>query len=496
MTARDATLVDRLRRHAERTPDRRAYTFPRDGESDEVHLSCRELDEQARAVAALLQERSARGERAILLYPPGLEFIPAFLGCLNAQVAAVPVYPPDPFRLGRTLPRLQAITRDARPAVILTESLLFPLAEQFAADAPDLAAVEWIDTSGGLAGREADWRDPGIDPASLAMIQYTSGSTATPKGVQVTNANLWYNEPLIQTSLQLSEESVAVSWLPVYHDMGLIGHALQPLFTGFPAVLLPPIDFLLRPWRWLAAVTHYRGTISSAPNFAYDLCVRKVTPEEREGLELSRWNRALNGSEPGRAETLERFLQTFGPYGFCREALHPVLGLAEATLFVSGAHPSTAPLTLAVSANGLAHGVIEPIEPESKDCTLLVACREPPAGIEIAVVDPVTRADMRPGRTGEIWLGGPTVAVGYWERPEETRETFEARGADGSGPFLRTGDLGFVAENQLFITGRLKDLIIIRGRNHYPQDIEATAAASHPAVRRGAAAAFSIVEQG
>jgi amino acid adenylation domain-containing protein len=359
-----------------------------------------------------------------------------------------------------------------------------------------LRPLHWLTTDRLGEGLEEAWREPGVGGDALAFLQYTSGSTAAPKGVMLTHSNLLHNEELIRHAFRQSAESVIVGWLPLYHDMGLIGNVLQPLYLGARCVLMSPVSFLQQPLRWLRAVSNYRGTTSGGPNFAYDLCVRKIPEAQRAGLDLSSWSVAFNGAEPIRRETLESFAGAFAPHGFRREAFSPCYGLAEATLIVSGGSQSPAPVVRHVEAKALeAHRVVEAARGE--DERALVGCGGALPDQRIAVVDWATLKECAPGAVGEIWVSGPSVAQGYWGHPEESERTFAARLADtGEGPFLRTGDLGFMHEGELFVTGRLKDLIIIRGRNHYPQDIELTAEQSHRALRPGCGAAFAVADGG
>jgi amino acid adenylation domain-containing protein len=483
-TSEIQTLVALLRHRALRRPDHRAYTFLLDGEGEAVHLSYGELDRQARSIAARLQALGVQGERALLLYPPGLQYAAAFFGCLYAGVTAVPVYPPRP---NRPDPRFLAILSDARARVVLTTSDILPNAERLL---PAAAPVVWLATDGLDRERAEEWNDPGVGPDQLAFLQYTSGSTSAPKGVMVSHGNLIHNERLIQRAFGVTAESVVVGWLPLYHDMGLIGNLLQPLWAGCSCVLMSPVDFLQKPLRWLSALSRYGGTVSGGPNFAYDLCARKVRPEDRAALDLSRWEVAFNGAEPVRAETLDRFAAAFASCGFRREALFPCYGLAEATLFVTGAGRAEAPVVGRFRAPQL-----ERNEAVADEAGRPLVSSGRAIEQELAIVDP-EGARLPAGKVGEIWVAGPSVAQGYWSRPEPSEATFRARAADGSGPWLRTGDLGFLAEGELFVTGRAKDLVIIRGRNHYPQDIELTVERSHPSLRPGCAAAFSVEEAG
>jgi amino acid adenylation domain-containing protein len=489
----NCSLVEVLRWRATNQSDHQGYTFLVDGETEEVHLTYTELDCRARAIGTELQRLHISGERALLLYPPGLEYIAAFFGCLYAGVVAVPAYPPDPARLDRTLPRLQAIVDDARPAVALTTSQILPLAELLAAQAPSLQAVHWIATDTIASDQAAAWHAPLIDQDTLAFIQYTSGSTAAPKGVVLTHGNLLHNSALIHQGFKHTSASQGVIWLPPYHDMGLIGGIIQPLYGGFPVTLMSPIAFLQKPLRWLQAISRTRATTSGGPNFAYDLCVRKITPQQQAGLDLSSWTVAFNGAEPIRQATLERFAATFAPCGFRSTAFYPCYGLAEATLIVTGGDAAAPAVARTLQGPMLERNQAVAADTAQPNSRTLVGCGQSLPAHTIVIVDPHTLSRCAPDQIGEIWVAGPSVAQGYWGRPDETAHTFAARLAQSDdGPFLRTGDLGFMQDAELFVTGRLKDLIIIRGRNHYPQDIELTVEQSHPALRPGCSAVFMI----
>jgi acyl-CoA synthetase (AMP-forming)/AMP-acid ligase II len=470
-----STLVEILRGRALDQPDRRAYTFLVDGETEEIHLTYGELDRQARVVAATLQDRKAEGERALLLYPPGLDYIAALFGCLYAGVTAVPVYPPDPSRLQRTLPRLQAIAKDSQSKIVLTTERMYDMGNFFLEQAPDLKRLSWLTTDGSTEGTEDGWRTPGLSSEALAVLQYTSGSTGSPKGVMLSHRNLLHNSAQIAEKFGHTPLSQGVIWLPPYHDMGLIGGILQPLCAGFPCTLMSPLHFLQKPIRWLEAVTRYGATTSGGPNFAYELCVRKIPPERRAGLDLSTWEVAFCGAEPIRKETWEKFADAFRSCGFRHEAFYPCYGLAEATLIASGGERLTSPGSF-----------------EKMDAPAVIDCGGALKDQKIIIVNPESQSLCLPEQIGEIWISGPSVAQGYWKRPQETQQTFQAYLDDsGEGPFLRTGDLGFLRDSRLFVTGRLKDLIIIGGQNHYPQDIERTVEEAHPAIRPGCSAAFS-----
>lgn len=486
------TIFHVLRWRAEHQPQRRAYTYLRDGEDDATDISYGELDRRARAIAAALRQRARPGDRALLLYPSGLEFIAAFLGCLYASVIAVPAYQPNP-RLERTLTRVRAITADARPAVVLSTASLLSAASGLAASDPVFSDPTWLatDAEGDEAG---SFREEAIDQGTLAFLQYTSGSTSMPRGVMVTHGNLMNNASVLQRVLGLTEDSVAVSWLPLFHDMGLIGVVLQGLYAGFPCVLMSPAAFTQRPIRWLRAMTRYRGTFSTAPDFAYAMCTRQIDEADRGTLELSSWTAAVNGAEPVRPDTLDDFATAFGPCGFKRETLTPCYGLAESTLIVSGGPLPSGPVVLRAKEGALRRGTVAVTEDQGKP---LASSGQILPGYRAVIADPQTRVPCLAGQIGEIWLAGPSVASGYWDSPASTAATFSARlaGTD-EGPFLRTGDLGFIRDEQLFITSRLTDLIIVRGSNHAPQDIERTAEGSHPALRPGSGIAFSIEDGG
>jgi acyl-CoA synthetase (AMP-forming)/AMP-acid ligase II len=490
--AEASTLLEILQWRAFHQRNKPAYTFLLDGEAEELHLTYGELDRQARAIACCLQLWGLTGQRALLFYPSGLDYIAAFFACLYAGVVAVPAYPP---RLNRNLLRLQAIVTDSGTTVGLSTRATISRMKSRLAQTPNLNSLQWLETDSVDQSLAAKWSEPSITGDTLAFLQYTSGSTAEPKGVMVSHRNLLHNEQMIQRAFEHTEESTFVSWLPLYHDMGLIGNVLQPLYVGARCILMAPEAFLLRPSRWVEAISRYRGRTSGGPNFAYDLCVRKIRPEQLAGLDLTNWTRAFNGSEPVRLDTIERFASAFAPYGFRREAFYPCYGLAEATLFVSGG-PRSRPVHRKVESTALRQNRVAPcVDGESGH--VLVACGEWPPNLQIAIVNPASLTRCLPHEVGEIWVSGSSVAAGYWSRPQETENTFRAYLADsGEGPFLRTGDLGFFLEGQLFVAGRLKDVIIVAGSNHYPQDIEATVEQAHPTLRAGCCAAFSVDVEG
>ncbi|HLO87423.1 MAG TPA: condensation domain-containing protein [Nostocaceae cyanobacterium] len=482
-----ATVVELLRYRSLVQAEAEAFTFLEDGEKAVATLTYQELDWQSRAIASQLQALQLTGERALLLYPPGLDYLVAFFGCLYAGVVAVPAYPP---RNHRNTPRIQAILKDAAAAIILTTSAVLPQIQSLLTASADIQNLQWLTTDNINFIQANDWQKPVITPDTLAFLQYTSGSTGIPKGVMLTHGNLLHNAAMTYICMEHSPNSKFITWLPVYHDMGLIGGVLQPLYGGFPCKMMSPVAFLQQPFRWLQAISDYRGTTSGAPNFAYDLCVEKITAEQRAQLDLSSWDVAFNGAEPVRQKTLERFSETFAECGFRPQAFYPCYGMAEATLMIAGTTKSALATTIKVEKTGLEQNqVIETIDDNS---ITLVGCDLPLPEQQIVITHPDNLTLCQEDEVGEIWVSSPSVGHGYWHRQEETQVTFQAYLKDKkAGTFLRTGDLGFLHNGQLFITGRAKDLIIIRGRNLYPQDIEITAENSHPALRLSGCAAFA-----
>jgi acyl-CoA synthetase (AMP-forming)/AMP-acid ligase II len=483
-------FVSLLRHRADLTPDRLALRVLVDGEQDVREITYSQLEERARAIAVVLRESTRPGDRVLLLYPSGIDFIAAFLGCLFSGTVAIPVSPPHPARIERTLGKLMNIAEDAGVTTVLCSDWLYGAGRTASAENPQLGRFRWINTDEISNSAASAWTVPEITPDSLAFLQYTSGSTGFPKGVMVSHRGLLLHGESASRAFTLTENSVWVSWLPLYHDMGLVGGVLLPLQVGCPSVLMSPLHFLQRPLRWLQAVSRYGGTICAAPNFAYELCAQRIKDEEKEDLDLCSWTHALNGSEPVRARTLDAFAQAFERCGFRRSALHPGYGMAEATLVVSCARKAEEPWIPVVHKGELEKGRVE-LVPEGHPEAQRVCSVGAPVGLTARVVDPETQELAPAGTTGEIWLSAPFIAQGYWNRAEETERTFKARIAStGEGPFLRTGDLGFVLDGELFISGRLKDLIILGGRKIHPPDLEGTVEAVHPAVRSGGVAAF------
>jgi acyl-CoA synthetase (AMP-forming)/AMP-acid ligase II/acyl carrier protein len=484
-------LIQLLQERAATHP-RQGYRFLIDGDADgpTIELNYQELDARAKSIAVALQEISQPGDRALLLYPPGLDYIAGFFGCLYAGVIAVPAYPPETARLSRTLPRVLSILSDAEAHLILSTEALCKEQTSFIEHAPLLQKARFLATDT-LKDRSIEWSAPQITEDSIAFLQYTSGSTSSPKGVIVTHQNLLHTLEDMGVGWDHHEQSVLVSWLPTFHDLGLIYGVLQPLFGGFRGVLFSPSAFLQQPLRWLRAISKYRGTHSAAPNFAFDLCSKKAPIQEH--LDLSCWRVSLNAAEPVRAETISRFHRVFAPYGLRETVVTPGYGLAEATLKVSTVHADETARSLSLSTEALSKGRVV-LDATTKNTSQIVSCGRATLGAVIEIVDPETKT--RTSGVGEIWVQSRSVAKGYWGRPTESAETFLARLSEKGGPFLRTGDLGFLYAGELFITGRLKDLIIIDGKNFYPQDLELTATNVHPGLRPGCGAAFSMERDG
>ncbi len=488
-----SNLVELLRHRAQHQGDDAGFQYLTDGERVLQQWTYADLDRKARAIAASLQAMEMEGERALLLYPSGLDFVAAFFGCLYAGVTAVPAYPP---RRNRNMARIDAIANDAEAKIALTTFEVLERVQTMITDTPALQRIRWRATDQWDADQADQWRRPDVHGETLAFLQYTSGSTGTPKGVMLTHSNLMHNSAMITYAFEHSRSGSGCFWLPLYHDMGLIGGILQPLYMGRPNTLLSPTHFLQKPVRWLQAISQSGSTISGGPNFAYDLCAEKVTAEQKRSLDLSRWSLAFNGAEPVRAETIERFSKAFAECGFRREAFYPCYGLAEATLIVTGGYKQSPPVVRSFDAHALEKHDVVAVESPSPGDRELVGSGGNLLDQTIVIADPDTGVPCAGNRVGEIWVSGPSVAEGYWRREEETRQTFGARLADGRGPFLRTGDLGFLADGELFVTGRLKDLIIIRGVNFYPQDVERSVDLAHEHVQKGAGAAFAVGEAG
>jgi thioester reductase-like protein/FkbH-like protein len=483
-------LAELLEEQARAYPEQ-GYSFllGNDVDGPRAQLSYAQLHARAREVAAMLDEVGARGERVMMVFAPGLEFIVGLFACLMSGAVAVPVYPPNPSRLYKTLPLLEAIAADCEARFALTSPDLLEMTGAVAALSEGLAKLTWLSTAKG--GNGSSWSPKPIDPDQLAFLQYTSGSTGEPKGVMLRHVNLLHNEAMLEVGFGQTPETRVVGWLPLYHDMGLIGTVLNPLWVGHSVLLMSPITFIKRPMIWLEAISSFRARTSGGPNFAYDLCVDRLEPEVLERIDLSCWKVAFNGAEPIRAATLERFAKTFAPAGFDRRALFPCYGLAEATLAVTAAAIEDPPTQLEVDRAMLEAGRYEQPQP-GDEVTTLVSSGRPLPGCEIAIIDPELLTVVGDARVGEICVRGPSVAAGYWGRPVLSRATFELElVGDPGGPWLRTGDLGFIDQGELYVCGRRKDLLIVRGRNLHPHDLERAISDAHSRVRTGCVVALA-----
>ncbi|MEV6390306.1 fatty acyl-AMP ligase [Nocardia xishanensis] len=480
-----SNFVAHVRAQVSAYGDTRKYTYLREAGRELVEdvATYRELDRDARALADWLTRRDDADRPVLLLYPPGPEFLRAFLGCLYAGVIAVPAPVPHD---ALSMRRVAGMLDDAGSRLILTSTALRASLAAWLRDR-DGAAVSLAATDDEPLGDPDAWVMPDITGDTVAFLQYTSGSTSEPKGVVVSHGNLMHNEAAISAATDADDTGTVASWLPHFHDMGLIGMLLQPLYAGGELVYMSPITFLKRPVRLLEAIDRYRAQVTVAPNFAYDLLARRVTADQVAGLDLSSLRAVVNGAEPVRAHTLDAVIERLGPAGFAPDAFLPVYGMAEVTLLASAARIGRSPCYLDVDSAALERDRIVPAE----NGTRLVSCGAAATGLDIRIVDPVTLRTLPDGHVGEIWLGGPSVAQGYWHRSEETTDKFAAR-TDGAGPYLRTGDLGARHDGELFITGRLKDLIVMNGRNLYPHDIEEAVRDTHPAISDAPGVVLSI----
>jgi acyl-CoA synthetase (AMP-forming)/AMP-acid ligase II/3-oxoacyl-[acyl-carrier-protein] synthase III/acyl carrier protein len=481
------TIIDVLREWAVRQPHELAYVFLGDGDTQPIEWTYEMLERRVANIAALLRSHVDVGTRALLVYDPGLEYVAAFLGCLHAGVIAVPTQPP---RRKRACDLLQKIMADSGATLALTTTDVHTSIEHQFDSISELRALRWLTTDDRPVNNDFSGPDTSLNANSIAFLQYTSGSTGDPKGVMVTHGNLIHNLSAIRDGFRIDPDGMGVTWLPMFHDMGLIGGILEPMFVGARTTLMSPVSFVQNPVRWLKAITQYRGTISGGPTFAYQLCTEKISAEQRAELDLSSWRTAFCGAEPISDEVLGKFADTFAPCGFRREAFYPCYGMAESTLMITGGTGAAAPTVIHVCPQKLRENRVEVT---GRDGQAFIACGLATPGTDVVIVDPETQRRCANDRVGEIWTCGPSVARGYWNRPELTEEMFGGGLHDSErGPYLRTGDLGFIHAGQLYVTGRLKDVIVIRGQNHYSQDIERTAEGCSESLRSSAGAAFSV----
>ena len=488
------TLMDALLYRAEHQPNDLAYLYLEDGESIELPITFGELDRRVRAFAAHLQTIVQPGDRALLLYPTGLEFIIAYLGCLYADVIAVPTTVPH---LKRSSPRLLLMMKDAEAHIACTTRGVYEKIKFLADENAEFQHIGWVISEDIPTDGAANWKQPESAPDHIAFLQYTSGSTSVPKGVMITNFNLVRTIEDIRDGSKMDGSSVLVSWLPVFHDMGLIFGLLSAVYAGIPSYIMSPVSFLERPYRWLYAISRFKGTHTAAPNFAYELCTRKITEEEKSALDLGSLTFVVNAAEPVRLETMLEFSRAFASCGFAFDKFTPSYGLAEATVKVSSKTPGDKVSYCFLNSNELEKNKLVFVPETDPNAYPSIGCGWSAIGADVRVVNPATGRLCPPDEVGELWLQSDSVAQGYWNRPDVSRETFEARLADtGEGPFMRTGDMGFIHDGQIHIAGRIKDMVIIQGRNYYPQDIELTMEKCHPALRPSCGAAFAIDDGG
>ncbi|PVZ16363.1 MULTISPECIES: fatty acyl-AMP ligase [unclassified Pseudomonas] len=478
-------FLDVLRHRATRAPERLALTFG-NGVDAPASYTYAQLDQAAQAFGARLQALGAAGERVVILLQPSAEYVLALLGCWYAGATAVPVFSP---KFNASYERVRLVVEDAHASVLISTRAVVQALDAGQWSALAEGALRTLAVDDAPVQPVEAWQVPTIDAGSLAVLQYTSGSTGAPKGVRLLHRHLLANSAMIQQAMASSTNDVGVVWLPPYHDMGLIGGLLQPLYVGYPVHLMAPATFLQRPLRWLEAISRLGGTVSAAPNFAYELCARRLKPEQVASLDLSRWRLAANGAEPIRQSTLELFSQVFSPAGFDARAFAPCYGMAETTLLVAASAPDAAPVTLRADRQALLGGTVRPAACD--DAVVLVSSGTPAAGARVLIVDPQRLDALPAGQVGEVWVAGPMVADGYWNNTQATQTTFHATLEGGEHLWLRTGDLGALVEGQLYVTGRLKDVIIIHGHNHYPTDLEDTVGKLDPAIRAQGVAAYA-----
>ncbi len=487
------SFVSVLEHWANQRPDEIAY-IAADTEPGQQQLTYAELWKEVRGLAGYLQGRCRirSGDRILLLYPPGMDFVIGFFACHAAGAVAVPAFPP---RRNRKASRIRSIVVDADAKWALSTR---KVVEQLTGDKwhEDLIGVQLLGTDDASVRDLDRWRRPTLAEDSLAVLQYTSGSTGSPKGVMLTQQNLIANSELILHAFEPGGQIAGMSWLPTYHDMGLVGGVLMPLYIGKPNVLISPMTFLQRPARWLQGISKHRVSISGGPNFSYQLCVDKIDDREMEGVDLSSWQIAFNGAEPIRASTLEAFVERFGPYGFKRSAFLPCYGMAETTLIVTGGPSETRPVMNAFDGPGLDEKRVKAVEDDADGARKVIGCGAVLPNETVVIVDPDSRQKLPDDQIGEIWVQSPSVGKGYYQHKDLTEQTFKAMTADGDGPYLRTGDLGFLYDGQLYVSGRLKDMIIVRGVNRYPQDIEETVERASTAVQAGGVGALAMERDG
>ncbi len=505
---RNTSIRERIEKNVGKTPDAIAFYFVEPDLPVPKTVTFQELHEKAEAIAGYLQSKLKFGETVLLVYAPGIDFISAMLGCFYAGIIAVPTYPPTNIKL---IEIAKKIIKDCSPSLILSTTNIvkkvsklkvlntiekfLPLKIVFPAWSAhhefNFANLDWIGTDN---LPHVQYRPIQIQEEHVAYLQYTSGTTGSPKGVMISHNNLIANIKIIHDAFAADEKSLGVSWLPPYHDMGLIGHIISPIIIGAHSILMSPISFLKNPFFWLETINRYKAAISGGPNFAYEYCVKKITKEQKTKLDLSCWDVAYCGAEVISKSTLDNFYQAFKSCGFKKKAFATCYGLAEATLCVSVAKKQKGYKSILVAGEKLKKHRIEMVDNQEMNASYLVSSGIPKQ--KIVIVNPDTRQLSDPNDVGEIWVTGSSVTLGYWKNPTLTKDIFQAHLInDEKTAYMRTGDLGFMYEQELYVTGRIKDVIIIRGKNYYPQDIENSVVESHPALRRGCCAAFSVLKE-
>ncbi len=480
------TIIQLLEERAKSYPNKKIFIFLKDGEQETANLTYEQLVIQSKILAKHLVNRNISNQPALLLFPQGLEFIVTLFACFYARVIAIPAYPPTRNKLNR----LDNILANSEAKIVLSNQKTFNKSQKFASKLQD---QDWLITDNLSPLKNVAF--PKIDPSDIAFLQYTSGSTGQPKGVIISHRNIIANSEFLRVAFELSEQDTCVSWLPLFHDMGLIDGVIQPIYSNYPVYLMTPATFVQRPVTWLQALSKYKATRTGGPNFAYDLCVDKINDNDLEKLDLSKVTCLYNGSEPISAITLKKFIDKFRPAGLNEKVFYPCYGMAEATLQITGIEKETAPTILNLSKSHFGKNLVE-INNNQINSISVVGCGYPRLDTQVKIVHPTTKNLTKSNEIGEIWIKGNSISNGYWNNTEITKENFnQVISNTKKTGYYRTGDLGFIHQNELFITGRIKELIIIRGRNYYPQDIEQIIRSAHPALQSNGTAAFSILEE-
>ncbi len=494
------TYLAVLERHAALRGAQDAYIYLEGGEEIGETLTYAGLRDRAQSVAAVLQTHGKEGDRVLLLYPSCIDYMVAFFACLYAKMIAVPVFPP---RNSKHNARLETIVADSGAELAMTTTRQLHEMRHALETSPALRALTMVCSDTVEKTDTHRWRPTTVDGDTTAFLQYTSGSTGQPKGVVVTHRNLIENAKMQQAGMRTTGDSLIVTWLPIFHDMGLIGNMLHAVWLGAQCVFMAPAFFLQSPRRWLAAISKFGAQMSGGPNFSFDLCVDRITAEQAAELDLSRWRVAFNGAEPVRAATLERFSKHFAVSGFRRAASYPCYGMAETTLIVTGGTADAGDRVEWVTRSSLSAGRPDIVAPNSAassttsvEALPIVSCGRALPGCTVTIVTPNKRTLCGEREVGEIWVAGAHVGKGYWQKPDITLQTFAATTVpEMHGPYLRTGDLGYLSDGELYVTGRCKDLLIIRGTNYYPNDIEQSIEACDAAVMRNGIAVIGIDDE-